>query len=49
MSRYIFTLIALFIAGYVSAQSISGKVVDEKQEPSPYASCVLMNASDSTL
>ena len=49
MGRNIFiTLATLFIANYVSAQSISGKVVDENQEPVPYASCVLMNASDST-
>ena len=49
MGRNIFiTLATLFITNYVSAQSISGKVVDENQEPIPYASCVLMNASDST-
>lgn len=48
--KQFFILVVFSICSVASlmAQNISGKVVDEKQEPIPYASCVLMNASDST-
>ena len=48
--RQFLTLVVFSICSVASlmAQNISGKILDEKQEPIPYVSCVLMNASDST-
>ena len=38
----------MILTNQMFAQNITGKVADEQQAPIPYASCVLMNASDST-
>ena len=48
MKHLLVIVLCVCSIGQLMAQSITGKVVDEKQEPIPYASCVLMNASDST-
>ena len=48
MKHLLVIVLCVCSIGQLMAQSITGKVVDEKQEPIPYASCVLINASDST-
>lgn len=47
--KYFFGLAVLLACPYqqLFAQSITGKVVDEKQSPIPYVSCVLLNQPDS--
>lgn len=47
MKQTLFTIISLLFAIGANAQNITGYVVDEQQQPIPYANVVLLNA-DST-
>lgn len=48
MKKSLFVLVNLFFAICVSAQSVTGYVVNEKQVPISYVSCILRTISDST-
>lgn len=47
MKKYLLIFLAVISVNHVSAQSITGKVVDGKSRPVPYASCILRSMPDS--
>ena len=47
MKLLVFTLLSLMVVLQLSAQSFSGKVVDENRQPMPYANIVLLSLPDS--
>ena len=48
MKTLLSVLISTFIPISISAQTISGKLVDEQNQPLPYANVVLLSLPDST-
>lgn len=48
MKYLLFTTLSLLLSIEINAQSISGYVVNEQQQPIPYANIVLVDQSDST-
>ena len=47
MKRFLFLLIGVILPVSLSAQTISGKLIDENSQPLPYANVVVLSLPDS--
>ena len=48
MKTLLSVLISTFLSISISAQTVSGKLIDENSQPLPYANVVLLSLPDST-
>ena len=47
IKTFLFTSLMVFLPVILSAQTVSGKLIDEKEKPLPFANVVLLSLPDS--